>query len=75
MYCDCRIQFKSFSLCVFLKQSHFLPNSYSVLQKVKINGAISTIPLSTEGVVNHCILEATDFDKLASMYVGWGAYL
>lgn len=31
--------------------------------------------LSTEGVVNHCILEATDIDKLASMYIGWGAYL
>lgn len=33
------------------------------------------MPLSIEGVVNHCILEATDPDKLASMYIGWGAYL
>lgn len=52
----------SFHFCLFMK-------------KVKINGVISTIPLSTEGVVNHCISEATDLDKLASMYVGWGAFL
>lgn len=31
--------------------------------------------LSTEGVVNHCISEATDIDKLAAMYIGWGPYL
>lgn len=31
--------------------------------------------LSPEGVVNHCILEATSFDNLAKMYVGWGPYL
>ncbi|XP_031618116.1 serine/threonine-protein kinase ATR [Contarinia nasturtii] len=42
---------------------------------VKTHGVNSNMPLSTEGVVNHCISEATDIDKLASMYIGWGAYL
>lgn len=45
------------------------------VSQVKINGVNSNMPLSTEGVVNHCISEATDIDKLASMYIGWGAYL
>lgn len=31
--------------------------------------------LSTEGVLNHCIAEAMEIDRLASMYIGWGAYL
>lgn len=33
------------------------------------------MPLSIGGVVDHCIKEATDPEKLACMYVGWGAYL
>lgn len=33
------------------------------------------MPLSTEGVVNHCILEATNIDNLAGMYIGWAPYL
>lgn len=52
-----------------------LNNEFYFISKVKINGVNSNMPLSTEGVVNHCITEATDIDKLASMYVGWGAYL
>lgn len=41
----------------------------------KVNGTISNIPLSTEGVVNQCIALATDIDKLSAMYIGWGAYI
>ncbi|EDV36459.1 uncharacterized protein Dana_GF12969 [Drosophila ananassae] len=35
----------------------------------------NSIPLSTEGQVNFLINEATKVDNLASMYIGWGAFL
>lgn len=47
----------------------------SFLMQVKINKKNSSMPLSTEGVVNHCILEATNIDNLANMYIGWAPYL
>lgn len=43
--------------------------------QVKINQINSNMPLSAEGVVNHCILESIDIKNLSRMYVGWGAYL
>lgn len=43
--------------------------------QIKIDGNISKMSLSAEGVVNHCTIEAMDTDRLARMYVGWGAYL
>ena len=42
---------------------------------IKIDGKKSAAPLSTIGQVNHCITEATDVGRLASMYIGWGSYL
>ena len=33
------------------------------------------IPLSTTGQVEHLIQEATSFDKLSQMYMGWAPYL
>ncbi|KAJ6637162.1 Serine/threonine-protein kinase ATR [Pseudolycoriella hygida] len=36
---------------------------------------VSNIPLSVEGVVEHCINQATDIDRLASMFFGWAPYL
>ncbi|XP_063698186.1 serine/threonine-protein kinase ATR-like [Culicoides brevitarsis] len=42
---------------------------------VKIDGRQTTSPLSTVGLVNHCITEATNVANLASMYIGWGSYL
>lgn len=42
---------------------------------VKQNGVVGTMALSCEGVVNHCIAEATDVDKLAAMYMGWGPFI
>lgn len=39
------------------------------------DGTISKMALSTEGVVSHCISQATDLDKLSVMYIGWGPYL
>ncbi|XP_037936555.1 serine/threonine-protein kinase ATR [Teleopsis dalmanni] len=36
---------------------------------------INHMPLSVEGQVSFLISEAMDIDNLASMYIGWGAYL
>ena len=33
------------------------------------------IPLSTTGQVEHLIQEATSFDRLSQMYMGWAPYL
>ena len=33
------------------------------------------VPLSTTGQVEHLIQEATAFDKLSQMYMGWAPYL
>lgn len=43
--------------------------------QVKINKKKSNMPLSAEGVVNHCIEEATNYDNLARMFLGWASYL
>ena len=32
------------------------------------------IPLSTTGQVDHLIQEATSFDRLSQMYMGWAPY-
>lgn len=39
------------------------------------DNTVSKMALSTEGVVSQCISQATDLDKLAVMYFGWGPYL
>lgn len=42
---------------------------------VKIESKTSELPLSVEGQVGHCIMEATNVDNLSRMYIGWGSYL
>lgn len=53
----------------------FLDNfNFHFQVKGKIGGSISNLPLSTDGVVNHTILAATNIDNLSSMYVGWSSF-
>ncbi|KAG4077877.1 hypothetical protein HA402_013811 [Bradysia odoriphaga] len=45
------------------------------LIKTDIRRSVSNIPLSVEGVVDHCISQATDIDRLAAMFYGWASFL
>lgn len=56
-------------------EEHLKQIEYRLQGYVKTEGRRTTSPLSTVGLVNHCITEATSVANLASMYVGWGPYL